>query len=119
VVFEINYDGFPALAYLEDWQVRLASRMKATSTNRFPVFCSALADCLPVRDAVLDGEVVHLDAAGKPQFMPLLRRRSPQHFVVFDVLWLNGKDLARVPLVERRRILRSVVTVAAPVALKS
>jgi ATP-dependent DNA ligase len=39
----------------------------------------------------------------------LLRRRSPQHFVAFDLLWLNGRDLRRSPLVERICLLRSII----------
>jgi bifunctional non-homologous end joining protein LigD len=94
--------------------LRLVSRM-GNIYRSFPGLGSAVADCLRVRDAVLDKEIVHLDAPRRPQFMPLLRRRSPQHFVAFEVLWLNGKDLARMPLVERKRILRSIVPVEAPV----
>jgi bifunctional non-homologous end joining protein LigD len=44
---------------------------------------------------------------------PLLRRRPPQHFVAFDVLWLNGQDLSGKLLIERKRVLRSLL---APVA---
>jgi bifunctional non-homologous end joining protein LigD len=107
-LFECKYDGFRALAYVENRRVRLVSR-KGHVYRSFPRLCSAMSDCLSVRDAVLDGEIVHLDAEGKPQFISLLRRRSPQEFVAFDVLWSNGTDLRNLPLVERKRILRSVV----------
>jgi bifunctional non-homologous end joining protein LigD len=72
----------------------------------FSALCGSMAACLPVRDAVLDGEIVHLDAKGKPQFYSLLRRRSPQHFYAFDVLWLDGKDLRQLSLMKRKQILR-------------
>jgi bifunctional non-homologous end joining protein LigD len=75
--------------------------------------CDAIASTLDVTDAILDGEIVHLDADGRPRFLPLLRRRSPQHFVAFDVLWLNGRDLSGKPLIERKRVLRSLL---APIA---
>lgn len=39
----------------------------------------------------------------------LMRRRTPQHFYAFDILWLDGKDLRWVPLVNRKQILRRVV----------
>jgi len=113
-LFENKYDGFRALAYIEDHRVRLVSR-KGNVYKSFPALCSAMAECLSVRDAVLDGEIVHLDAAGKPQFIWLLRRRSPQQFVAFDLLWLNGKDLTMMPLLERKRILRKLVPVESPV----
>ncbi len=47
--------------------------------------------------------------------MQLLRRRSPQQFVAFDMLWLDGKNLTKKPLIERKRILRSVVHAGWPV----
>jgi len=58
---------------------------------------------------VLDGEIVCLDAEGRPQFYELLRWRDAAVFYVFDVLWLNGQDLRSRPLVERKRILRGIV----------
>jgi bifunctional non-homologous end joining protein LigD len=44
-----------------------------------------------------------------PQFYDLMRRRKPVHFAAFDLLWLNGKDLRWLPLLERKRILRGIV----------
>jgi bifunctional non-homologous end joining protein LigD len=57
----------------------------------------------------LDGEVVHLGEDGCPQFYDLMRRRTPQHFYAFDLLWLNGEDLRDAPLLERKRLLRRLV----------
>ena len=110
-LFELKYDGFRALAYVEDGSVRLISR-KSNAYKSFPALCRSVGESVRVQDAILDGEIVHLDANGKPQFMSLLRRRSPQHFVGFDVLWLNGKDVRGLPLLERKRILRSAVPVS-------
>jgi bifunctional non-homologous end joining protein LigD len=62
-----------------------------------------------VAHAILDGEIVHLGPDGKPQFLPLLRRRAPQYFYAFDLLWLNGRDLRGLPLLERKGVLRQVV----------
>jgi hypothetical protein len=81
----------------------------------FPRLCCEMAACLNVKSAVIDGEVVYLDRDGKPQFYTLLRRRSPQQFVAFDLLSLNGKDLRNRPLMERKRMLRSVVPAGSPV----
>ena len=68
-------------------------------------------------EAILDGEIVHFDAAGKPQFYDLLRRRSPQYFVAFDLLWLRGRNLRMVPLIERKRRLARLVRGASPAPL--
>ena len=70
---------------------------------------------LRVQNAIIDGEIVYLDASGKPQFYSLLRRRTPQHFVAFDILWPDGKDLRALPLLERKRMLRTVVPAGSPV----
>jgi bifunctional non-homologous end joining protein LigD len=64
---------------------------------------------LDAGSAVLDGEIVYLDRDGRPEFTSLMRRRSPPHFYAFDILWLDGRDLRRLPLVERKQTLRRVV----------
>jgi bifunctional non-homologous end joining protein LigD len=107
-IFEIKYDGFRALAYADHGTVRLVSR-KGNVYKSFPALCNALAGFLQVQDAILGGEIVHLDSKGKPQFHALLRRRSPQHFVAFDLLWLDGKDLRTLQMLVRKRVLPSVV----------
>ena len=56
-----------------------------------------------------DGEIVCLDKDGQPRFADLLRCRSPQYFYAFDLLWLNGRDLRELPLVERKRLLRRII----------
>ena len=109
-LFEVKYDGFRALAYIDCGEVRLVSRRRNVYKS-FNGLCSSMASCLAVQNAILDGEIVHLDSDGKPQFYDLLRRRSPHHFVVFDVLWLNGSDLTKTRLIERKAILRSIIPV--------
>jgi len=106
--FEIKYDGFRALAYVDNRSVRLVSR-KGNIYKSFDALGGKMAECIRVENAILDGEIVHLDPAVRPLFYPLLRRRSPQQFVAFDVLWFNGRDLRKSPLSDRKRHLRSVV----------
>jgi bifunctional non-homologous end joining protein LigD len=93
---------------VENGRVRLVSR-KRNTFKTFGVLCDSIAATLDVTDAILDGKIVHLDADGRPQFLPLLRPRSPQHFVAFDVLWLNGRDLSGEPLIEQKHVLRSLL----------
>jgi bifunctional non-homologous end joining protein LigD len=65
---------------------------------------------------VLDAEIVYLAADGRPEFSPLLRGRRPQYFYAFDPLWLGGKDVRRLPLVQRKQLLRRIVPLSpAPV----
>ena len=60
-------------------------------------------------EAVLDGEIVVLDSEGRPRFYDLMRGRGQPVFYVFDLLWLDGKDQRSRSLLERKRILRSIV----------
>ena len=106
-IFELKYDGFRALAYIDSRECQLVSR-KGTVYRGFPRLCAAIGAAIPAH-AVLDGEIVYLDAEGKPQFYDLMRRRTPQHYYAFDLLWLDGKDLRDIRLIERKRLLRELV----------
>jgi bifunctional non-homologous end joining protein LigD len=109
-LFELKYDGFRALAHLEAGTVHLVSR-KQNRFKSFPGLCSTMAACLQAESAVLDGEIVYLGSDGRPVFYDLMRRRTPQHFCAFDILWLDGNDLRGLPLVKRKQILRRVVPI--------
>ena len=74
----------------------------------FPKLCAAIGPAIPAH-ALLDGEIVYLDADGKPQFYELMRRRAPQHYYAFDVLWLDGHDFRDIRLIERKRLLLGLV----------
>jgi len=88
------------------------ARLVSRNRNRFKhldPLAAALAKRLRVTDAVLDGEVCCVDESGRPIFVDLLRRKEPC-FVAFDLLWLNGKDLRPLPLVERKKRLKRLLT---------
>ena len=87
-IFERKFDGIRLLAFKNDSDVRLYSRNRLRQT--IPVLEQAIA-ALPVRDAILDGEVTW-------------SRTGEYH--VFDVMWLDGRDLRSLPLDERRALLK-------------
>jgi bifunctional non-homologous end joining protein LigD len=62
-----------------------------------------------VLDAVIDGELVCFGPDGKPRFNDLLYRRGEPYFMAFDLLSLNGEDLRKEPLIERKRLLREIM----------
>ena len=64
---------------------------------------------LPAKNAILDGEVVCLYDRGVSQFTQLLRREGDPVFYAFDLLWLNGKDYRRLPLLEKKQRLELLV----------
>ena len=92
-VFERKLDGIRLLAFKQGAAVRLLSRNRLEQNHRYPDFVSALA-ALPVRDAILDGEA--LGVWGEHQALS---------YHLFDVLWLDGRDLTALPLDQRRELL--------------
>jgi bifunctional non-homologous end joining protein LigD len=105
-IFELKYDGWRALAYIGGGRCRLVSR-KGNTLKSFPELCASLGAAIQ-GPAVLDGEIVALDAAGKPQFYELMRRK-PACFAAFDLLSADGRDLRRRPLLERKAALRRLI----------
>lgn len=69
----------------------------------------AIANELRANNAILDGEIVCLNGDGHSEFNELLFRRAAPFFYAFDLLWVNGKDLRQVPLIERKRMLRLLI----------
>ena len=107
-LFDLKYDGFRALCYLEERRGRLISR-NGNPMHRFAGLSDRIAGALDVNDAILDGEVIAADETGRPQFYDLLRDTRAPVYVAFDLLWLNGSDLRTLPLSERRRQLQSIL----------
>ena len=110
------------LARIEDGDVKLITRNGHDWTSRMERLRQAL-EAFPVDNAWLDGEVVVLDAAGKPDFSSLQNAfdRSTAEIVifVFDVLWLNGTDIRDQPLRARRQLLRDLIDdVAGPLGAR-
>ena len=64
---------------------------------------------LRAESAILDGEICCLDGNGCSQFKELLYRRGRAVFFAFDLVWLDGEDLRRTPLIERKKKLRKLV----------
>lgn len=105
-LFELKHDGFRAIAYLQNGECKLVSRN--LKNLRFESLKRALAK-LPVKNAILDGEIVCLDERGVSQFTQLLNRKAEPVLYAFDLLWLDGEDLHRLPLIERKSRLAALV----------
>jgi bifunctional non-homologous end joining protein LigD len=113
-VFDVKYDGFRGLAYIEQRRSRLISRNDNLMT-RFDALADQIAAELDVNDAVLDGEIICSDESGRPQFYDLLRGTRAPAYVAFDLLWLDGANLRSLPLDERRQHLQTVLPEASPI----
>lgn len=101
--YEVKWDGWRALVYVEGGAVRLVSRRGIDLTRRFPEL-QALGRALR-RSAVLDAELCVLDEHGRPDFEALQSLSSPATLVVFDLLHLGARSLLQSPWEERRREL--------------
>ena len=110
-VFEVKWDGYRALATVNDGTVRLASRRGLDLTKDFPELAE-LARLIAPHRAVLDGEVVLLDDTGRPSFERLQNRaehRGEAHYMVFDLLRLDGRSLLHEPYTARRERLAALL----------
>src|SRR5262249_15330726 len=116
-IFELKYDGYRLLAERKDGRVKLRYRSGLDASHLFPDLARAI-EALPW-SLILDGEVVVLDADGKPTFGELQQRvqlqrpgdisrasiERPATFYVFDLLAFDGWDLRTLPLGARKTVL--------------
>ena len=120
--FEPKLDGIRALATMDTGTTTLSTRRGRDVTYQYPDL-HMVHELIDEVNAVLDGEIVTVDAEGKASFEALQQRMNlqnereikraaaqlPVSFVVFDLLWLDGRDLTGLALEERRELLELVV----------
>lgn len=106
--YELKYDGFRAVVALSGGELAMWSRNELDLAPRFPKIAEQLAK-VKLDDAVLDGEIVATDAKGVPRFQLLQGGTSREIYFVFDLLWLDGKDLRGRPYEERRALLEKAL----------
>lgn len=107
-LFEPKYDGFRGLLYVTRRDCHIRSK-RGNVLRRFQDLCHWVRQELPVKEAILDGEVVALDPDGRQDFRALLEGRGNLHYAAFDALWVNGRDLRGLPLTRRKRMLQRIV----------
>ena len=113
--YEIKWDGVRAIAYSRPGEFALESRNLIEITHKYPEL-AALGRALGSSSAVLDGEIVAFDADSRPSFARLQQRmqlstreqarrrmgETPVHYMIFDLLWLDGHSLLELPYSDRR-----------------
>ena len=112
-IYEVKWDGYRALALKHRDSVRLLSLKNKSLNADFPVVTSAVQQ-LDVGTAVIDGEIVAVNAAGKPSFQALQNRASAGRewlivYYAFDLLSVDGDDLTRLPLSDRKARLAQLL----------
>jgi bifunctional non-homologous end joining protein LigD len=110
-IFEVKWDGYRIIAQKKKKDVNLLTRKAQNYTTIYSTITAELIG-LPF-SVVLDGEVIFLDEEGKPSFDDLQKVQQLGSdrllYCVFDILWFEGYSLLKVPLIERKRILRHVL----------
>ena len=108
---ELKFDGYRMICHLNRSSIRFWSRNKKDWTHKFPHLGRAIKE-FPARSAILDGEVVAVDSKGRASFQKLQQAMKTGDagfvFHVFDLIYLDGFDLTRVPLRERKNILATL-----------
>jgi bifunctional non-homologous end joining protein LigD len=107
-LFEPQYDGYRGLLYV----TRKSCHFRSKSGNvlkRFQELCYWIREELPVKEAILDGEVVALDSEGRQNFRALRAGRGNLHYAAFDALWIEGKDLRPLLHTRRKQLLTRLI----------
>jgi len=119
-LFEIKWDGVRALAWIEGGALTLRSRNNVDITSRYPELAT-LPKVFAASQAILDGEIVALDARGHSDFQRLQERmhvrapgekqlrETPVVYFAFDLLYCDGYDLRGAPLLERKQLLERLL----------
>ena len=122
-LFEIKWDGYRAIAFIEGDRLRLVSRNQNDLTKAYPEL-QEIPQHLRARTAILDGEIAALDERGRPSFGLMQQRTGvgeggrrirrtrddiPVVYYVFDLLYLDGYNLMRADLEKRKELLGSIL----------
>lgn len=114
---ELKFDGYRMLCFFSKGKARFLSRNGKDWTEKFPNVAIAVKE-LPVSTAILDGEIVIQDKAGRSSFQALQQsmktRSSAFVFQIFDLIYLDGFNITRTPLRERKAVLEQLFTFANP-----
>lgn len=106
--YEVKYDGYRTLAMVDHSRLRLQSSSRRDVTTAYPEL-GDLPDGVHADTAILDGELVVLDDAGRPRFELIQRHQRPGVLFVFDVLRVGDHDTIELPYEDRRRLLEQLV----------
>lgn len=131
-VHQIKWDGIRGLCYVKQHHTRLFTRSGRERLDWYPELLEveSLLDCT---EAVLDGELIVLDDSGRPSFYHVMARervkrterlkqykeKYPVQYMVFDILYRDGRDLRSMPLSERKAILEETLHSDGPIQIVS
>ncbi|WP_274363526.1 RNA ligase family protein [Paenibacillus thermotolerans] len=117
-MYQLKFDGHRTLLHKEGENISMFTRQGTHCTAQYPEVAAGAA--IGADNVILDGEMIVMGADGKPCFDSLMERFSakksinrlankmPAHFVAFDILYLNGKDVTKLPIEKRLSLLQDV-----------
>lgn len=117
-IHQIKWDGIRGISYISHKSMKILTKRGFDRTSFYPELYEAI-DLLQGKEAILDGEMVVFDEQGRPSFSNILIRervrspfklnyycqKYPVKYIIFDLLYLDGKDLRALPLRERKKLL--------------
>ena len=114
-IHEIKHDGFRILAQRDASRVRLSTRNGYDFSERFPLIVAAIV-ALPVHSCAVDGEAIACDKNGLSVFEMIRWRQHDRSVTLcaFDLIELDGEDLRRKAIEERKRLLAKLLAAARP-----
>src|SRR6266496_3387600 len=129
-LFEIKWDGYRAVAFIEEGKLRLVSRTQNDLTAQFAEL-KDLPKFVKARNAILDGEIVALDPEGRSSFSLMQQRTGIRKwgrrvasqpairvlYYAFDLLYAEGQDFRRAPLEQRKEALALIAVPEGPLRL--
>ena len=121
-IFEVKWDGVRGLTFIDKGALTIYTRNNNRCERQYPEL-QVVPHYIDAEQAILDGEIVVLDSKGVSHFeliqprihsqdansIAKMGQKNPVHLYVFDLLYLDGYDLRRVPLIERKRLLEKIV----------
>jgi bifunctional non-homologous end joining protein LigD len=121
-IFEVKWDGVRGLVYIDDGKLTIYTRNENRCEKQYPEL-QVLPHYLKAKQAIIDGEIVVMDAQGVSKFeliqprihtqdanaIAKMGQKNPAHLFAFDLLYLDGKDLRGKPLSERKELLTKIV----------
>lgn len=116
-IFEIKWDGYRCLTFIDDNKIILQSRNKKNLLNFFPEL-SVINNYIKAKKAIFDGEICYLGNTGKPIFSKLQGRlntkkvtkvNNPVNLILWDLIAYENKDIFLQPLIERKELLENLI----------
>ena len=129
-IHQVKWDGIRGITYIEDGGYKVLTKSGRERTDFYPELKDAIT-LLNGKQAVLDGEIIVFDSDNKPSFQRILTRerlrtkenlpaylqKYPVNYIIFDILFINGRDLRNLTLEERSEILHSNMQKSAHITL--